>query len=142
MTAIAQMNWGRMKYAPDDPRLMPFMGELDRVYGLAEAHPGFLWRMADEEVARQLAELGHDDRMSATVSTWKSIADLKDYTFNSDHGVFLKRASEWFEPLPGPRLVIWGATDDARPDFREAFERLDHLSRYGDSDFAYGWPVD
>ncbi len=142
MATIAQMNWGRMKYAPDDPRLTPFTSELGRLYRLAEAHPGFVWRMADEEVAQQLAKLGFDDRMSATVSTWKSIADLKDYTFNSDHGIFLKRAAEWFETLPGPRLVIWGVPYDAQPDFKEAFERLDHLSRNGDSDFAYGWPVD
>ena len=135
------MNWGRMKYAPDDMRLAPFMSELDRVYRVAEMHKGFIWRMNDEEVARQLADLGHDDCMSATVSTWKSIEDLKDFTFNSDHGVFLKRAAEWFEPLPGPRLVIWSVARETRPDFRGAFDRLDHLSRNGDSEFAHGWPA-
>ncbi len=36
--AIAQMNWGRMKFAPDDPRLSEFMSSLGKVYALAEAH--------------------------------------------------------------------------------------------------------
>ena len=139
--AIAQMNWGRMKFAPDDPRLSEFMDALAYVYGLADAHPGFLWRIPDEAAATDLAELGYDDRTSATVSVWRSVDDLRDYTFNSLHGEFLDRKGEWFEKVDGPQLVIWNVEADARPDFREAFDRLDHLRTYGDSDHAYGWPA-
>ena len=137
--AIAQMNWGRMRYAPDDPRLAEFMGALDAVYGLAEAHPGFIWRMPDDAVALQLPALGFDDRVSATVSVWRSVGDLRDYTFNSRHGGFLDRKAEWFEAVEGPQLVIWDVDVDARPDFAEAFARLDHLRRHGDGAHARGW---
>ena len=76
--AIAQMNWGRMKHAPDDLRMSEFMGALARVYALAESHPGFIWRMPDDHVARDLAALGHDEKVSATVSVWECVADLRD----------------------------------------------------------------
>ena len=46
--AIARMNWGRMKFAPDDSNLSEFMGALGRVFALAEAHPGFIWRLSDD----------------------------------------------------------------------------------------------
>ena len=138
--AIAQMNWGRMKFAPDDPRLSEFMAALDPVYGQAEAHRGFIWRISEAAAAQELKALGHDDSISATVSVWQSIADLKDYTFNSDHGLFLERSAEWFEKVEVPQLVIWDVAQDARPGFREAFDRLAHLRQHGDSDVAYGWP--
>ena len=139
--AIAQMNWGRMKFAPADSRLSEFMGALARVYAQAEAHPGFIWRIPDDGAAQELAALGYDDRMSATVSVWQSVEDLRDYTFNSEHGDFLKRTTEWFETVEGPQLVIWSVDSLARPGFREAFERLEHLKAHGDSEMASGWPV-
>ena len=137
--AIAQMNWGRMRFAQDDPRLAEFMGALDAVYALAEAHPGFLWRIPDADVAPQLLALGFDDRISATVSVWRNVDDLRDYTFNGQHGMFLDRKAEWFDPVEGPQLVIWDVEDTARPGFAEAFARLDHLRNHGDSSFARGW---
>ncbi len=138
--AIAQMNWGRMKHAPDDPRLSEFMASLDEVYALAEAHPGFIWRIPDDAAATGLAALGYDNRISATVSVWTDVHSLRDYTFNSLHGTYLERKSEWFEVVDGPQLVIWDVATDARPDFAEAFAKLDNLRAHGDTPEAYGWP--
>lgn len=137
---IAQMNWGRMKHAPDDTRMTEFMDALDRVYALAENHPGFIWRIPDDDAAQGLAALGHDEKVSATVSIWQSVDDLRDYTFNSEHGAFLKRTSEWFETVEGPQLVIWKVDALTRPGFTEAFQRLDHLREHGASELAFGWP--
>ena len=55
--AIAQMNWGRMRFAPDDPRLSEFMAALDTIYRQAEAHRGFIWRIPDDDVAQELKAL-------------------------------------------------------------------------------------
>lgn len=137
--AIAQMNWGRMKFAPNHPRLSEFMDALERIYTQAEAHAGFIWRIQSEAAAQELAALGYDDRMSATVSVWRSVEYLRDYTFNSEHGTFLKRTAEWFEAVDGPQLVIWDVDPYTRPGFREAFDRLEHLRQHGDSEIAGGW---
>ena len=137
--AIAQMNWGRMKYPADDPRVKEFLDSLEEVYRLAESHSGFLWRIPDETIAAQLKASGFDNRISATVSVWKSLEDLHDYTFNSLHGAYLKRTSEWFEPVEGPQLIVWDVEDDATPSFFEAWERLQYLKQNGPSERGYGW---
>jgi hypothetical protein len=136
---IAQMSWGRMKYPVDDPRLKEFLDSLSEVYRLAEEHKGFLWRIPDEVIASELNASGFDNRMSATVSVWKSLEDLHDYTFNSLHGAYLKRTSEWFEKVDGPQLVVWDVEEGARPSFFEAWERLQDLKQNGPSHRGYGW---
>jgi len=138
--AIAQMNWGRLKYSLADHRNTDFNSALSTVYGLAEAHKGFIWRIPDDDATAELAALDHDERMSATVSVWRSIDDLHDFTFASLHSEFLRRKSEWFETVEGPQLAIWNVDHLERPSFRQAFERLEHLKRNGDSAFAQGWP--
>ena len=116
-----------------------FLNSLVEVYRLAEDHPGFLWRIPDDTIAAEITSSGFDNRMSATVSMWKRVDDLHDYTFNSLHGAYLKRTAEWFDQVDGPQLVVWDIEDDARPSFFEAWERLQHLKQYGPSHRGYGW---
>jgi len=139
--AIAQMNWGRMKFAPNDARAREFMGSLATVYELAEQHPGFIWRIPDGVIASELSSKGFDNRMSATVSVWQGVEALRDYTFNTMHGAFLNRTSEWFEKVEGPQLVIWAVNADSRPSFLDAWDRLQHLKLNGPSEKGYGWPA-
>lgn len=138
--AIAQMNWGRMKYPADDARLSDFLESLAEVYLLAEKHPGFVWRIPDSAIAAELKAHGFDDRMSATVSVWKSVDNLRDYTFNSLHGAYLDRRSEWFDVVDGPQLVVWAVDGGARPTFAEAWTRLLEMKEHGPSEHGHGWP--
>lgn len=137
--AIAQMNWGRMRWPPNDLRLGPFIESLETVYAEAANHPGFIWRIPDTEMAAQAMEAGFDNRISATVSVWQSIEALRDYTFNSSHGRWMARRSEWFEVVDGPQLVIWPVKAHSRPSLREALERLHHLKTNGPTIRAGSW---
>ena len=136
---IAQMNWGRLKYPLQDKRMSEFTDSLHNVYILAENHPGFIWRISESESELQLYDLGFDNLISSTVSVWNNIESLKDYTYNSLHGVYLKRSSEWFEKIDGPQLVIWNCEKDAQPNFKDSFDRLENLKNKGPTDYAYGW---
>jgi len=42
---LAQINIGRLVAPIDDPRLADFVAHLDPVNRLAEAAPGFVWRL-------------------------------------------------------------------------------------------------
>ena len=137
--AIAQMNWGKLKYLLEDEKMIEFSNSLNKVYSLAEDHPGFIWRISDREAEFQLSEIGFDKFISSTISVWKNIEALKDYTYNSLHGMYLKRSSEWFEKIEEPRLVIWNVEYNYKPTFKESFDRLEYLKINGPSDFAYGW---
>ena len=137
---IAQMNWGRLKYSLEDKRMTEFNESLSKVYGLAEKHPGFIWRIPDNQSESQLYDLGFDNLISSTISVWTDIESLKDYTYNSLHGVYLKRSSEWFQKnIDGPQLVIWNVNSNDQPSFKESFARLKYLNDNGPSDYAYGW---
>ena len=45
---LAQMNIGTMVGPKGDPRVQPFFDALDEINALAEASPGFVWRLTDE----------------------------------------------------------------------------------------------
>ena len=45
MWHVAQMNVGTVLYPTDDPRIAEFMNQLDAVNALADAAPGFVWRL-------------------------------------------------------------------------------------------------
>jgi hypothetical protein len=137
--AIAQMNWGRLKYLLEDKRMIEFSKSLNEVYSLAENHPGFIWRIPNNQLELQLSNLGFDKLISSTVSVWKDIESLKDYTYNSLHGVYLKRSSEWFQKIDGLQLVIWNAKNDDQPTVKESFDRLEYLQNNGPTDYAYAW---
>lgn len=136
---IAQMNWGRLLRDPGHPDLQPFEAATAEIYRQAEAFDGFVWRIPDEEISRQIPASGFDARMSATVSVWRNYQALRDYTFDSDHGRYLARSREWFETVEGPQLVIWNADMADRPSFTEALDRLKHLRESGPSQYAFGW---
>ncbi len=138
--AIAHMNWGRLLYPLDHPEMADFENALDGVFALAERHPGFVWRMSDEATASELGQLGYDERMSATVSVWKSIEALRDFAFRSRHGAYVNARDRWFEPAKPPQLVLWQVAAETRPTFEEAFQRLEILKREGPSSEAHGWP--
>ncbi len=138
--AIAQMNWGRLRHALDHPDMATFNAALSGVYALAEQHPGFIWRIPDDDAARQLGQLGHDNRLLATVSVWDTVEALHDFTFSHDHGAYFDQRAKWFEPVAPPQLVLWDTLPTARPTFEEAFRRLERLKTEGPSPSAYQWP--
>ena len=138
--AIAQMNWGRLRHALDHPNMAEFNAALDVVYGMAETHRGFIWRIPDARAEEQLAALGYDNRMSATVSVWETVEDLRAFTYKSDHAAYLAQKAKWFAPPAPPQLVLWDVPRDSQPSFAEAFRRLEMLKRNGPTADAYGWP--
>jgi hypothetical protein len=76
---LAQMNIGTMVAPKGDPRVQPFFDALDEINALAEASPGFVWRMTDDSgrnatgitysadpITEGLAKLWHLDRFGPT----------------------------------------------------------------------------
>ena len=137
--AIAQMNWGRLKYPVDHPLLSKFLGELEEVYGLAEQSPGFIWRLDEETLQEQLVVSGWDIRSSVTVSVWETEADLRRFTFDTVHGKYLDKRLEWYEVVEGPQLVMWTVDRNEKPDFLTALNRLEYLKNNDSTEYTFGW---
>ena len=139
MSHIAQLNIGRPLHPLDDPRMSEFMRNLDRVNAIAERTPGFVWRLKDDSNNATAFRPFDDPKMLVNMSEWESVEALERFVWATVHKQFYNRKGAWFERLATPHFVMWPIPGGHIPDLKEAKERLDHLTKRGDSDFAFGW---
>ena len=136
---LAELNVGYAKYPLDDPRMAPFMDNLDRINALAERSPGFVWRMkSDSGNATDIAVPG-DANMISNMSVWDDVEALGHYVFNTAHARFYDKRAEWFQAMISHHFVMWWIEDGHIPTLDEAMERLSMLQLTGSSDAAFGW---
>ena len=83
-----------------------FMALLDPVNAVADASPGFVWRLQTEEGNATALRPYEDDRMIVNMSVWESIEDLAAFVYRSGHVDVMRRRREWFEPMK-PYMVLW-----------------------------------
>lgn len=135
---LAQVNIGRLHHPVDDPRSAEFMENLDPINALAEAAPGFVWRLQDDSGNATAIRAFDDDTILPNLSVWESIDALKAYVFKSDHARFLRRRRQWFQPMDDlPVLTMWWVPAGHRPDMDEAKSRIDHLRDHGPTPTAF-----
>lgn len=104
---------------------------------LADASPGFLWRLQDEGGDSMATRPYDDERIAITLSVWETVEDLRRFVYRSHHVDYLKRRAEWFEPIEGYALVLWWIVEGSRPTVIEAKERLELLRERGPSPRAF-----
>jgi hypothetical protein len=103
---LAQFNVAMPKAPLDSPVMVEFMANLDRINALAEASPGFVWRLqTDDGNATALRPMG--ENAIVNMSVWRDVASLGDFVHKSGHVEFLKRRREWFERIAEAYVVLW-----------------------------------
>lgn len=141
-TAVAEFNLGRLRYGWDDPRTAEFAEALDAVYAVAARSPGFVWMMPEPEMDAAQRDpngpLGGDPLIASTLSVWRSVADLRAFTFDTLHGRYMARRGEWLRPGES-HLVLWRVDPAERPSVDEGVARLERLLADGPSAHAFGW---
>jgi|SRR5579871_504429 len=137
---IAEVNIGRLRGGPDDPRMADFYGNLARVNALAERMPGFVWRLKNEsgESALGLHWPG-DPEMAVNLTVWESAEALGKFVFQTAHRAIYVRKHEFFETPKEPTVAMWWIAVGHLPTLVEAKARLEHLIAHGPSAFAFGW---
>lgn len=133
---LAQLNVARLAAPIDSVQLADFVAQLDAVNALAEAAPGFVWRLQDE-TGNATAVRPWGDDVIVNMSTWTSAAALRAYVFGAGHVDVLRRRREWFVPMTSGHLVLWWVPAGHRPSLPEARERLDRLDREGPTAQAF-----
>ena len=133
---LAQLNIAQ-PIAPLDSEVMAeFMGALDNVNSLAEAAPGFLWRLKDDSGnATALKPMGPD--VIVNMSVWRDVACLSDFVHRSGHVDYLKRRKEWFQRIAEAYVVLWWVPAGHRPGIEEAVGKLRTLREKGPSAEAF-----
>jgi hypothetical protein len=133
---IAQLNIGRARGPVDGPIMAEFMALLDPVNAVADASPGFVWRLQTEEGNATALRPYEDERMIVNMSVWESIEDLAAFVYRSGHVDVMRRRREWFEPMK-PYMVLWWVPAGHVPTVEEAKDRLAHLRDHGPTPFAF-----
>lgn len=128
---LAQVNVARLRAPLDAPELADFVAALDPVNALADAAPGFVWRLQTDEGDATSIRAFDDDMIIVNMSVWESLEALRDFVYRSDHRTFLARRREWFDRMDAPMVALWWVPAGHRPTVSEAKERLDALDRLG-----------
>ena len=135
---LAQLNIARLRAPIDSPVLADFVAELDRINALAEASPGFVWRLQDESGdATALRPFGEE--LLINLSVWQDMQSLHGFVFRSDHAEIMRRRREWFERSLEAYLVLWWVPVGHQPDLAEAGDRLRIMRRRGPCPEAFSF---
>jgi hypothetical protein len=134
---LAQLNIAWARGAPDSPVMAEFMAALDHINALAEASPGFVWRLQTEEGNATAYRALEDERTLLNLSVWQSVETLADFVYKSGHVEVMRRRAEWFERMAEAYLVLWWVPAGHRPTVREAEGRLRHLRAHGPISHAF-----
>ncbi len=134
---LAQVNIGRIRAPITDPLMAEFTAALAEINALAEASPGYVWRLQDASGDATSIQAFPDPLLLVNISVWTDVASLQTYTYRSVHGRFFGRRQEWFEKHAGAHLALWWLPAGHIPTLAEAKERLATLDKQGPSAAAF-----
>src|SRR5437867_16811 len=139
MYHIAQVNIARMLAPLTDPIMAPFVAQLDVINALADASPGFIWRLQTPEGDATAIRPYEDERILVNMSVWTSLKDLSNYVYASEHRQVMKQRRQWFERFDGPYMALWWIPQGHIPTVEEAKERLSYLRTHGETPYAFSF---
>jgi Domain of unknown function (DUF3291) len=134
---IAQLNVGRAVAPLEAPQLADFMAWLDGINAIAEASPGFVWRLQGDSGNNTDLKVTADPLFIVNLSVWESIEALHAFTYRSEHRTVFARRYDWFERRETPNMVLWWLPAGTLPDVSDALGRLRRLADLGPTPEAF-----
>ena len=134
---LAEINIGRTVAPMDDPAMEGFVSQLDTINALAEASPGFVWRLKTDEGDATSIVAYDDPRIIVNMSVWESLQTLRAYVYTTNHADVLRDRKKWFEKLDSPHFVMWWIPAGHIPTVQEAKDRLAFLAEHGETAHAF-----
>lgn len=137
MFHLAEVNIALPREPLESELLSDFMAQLDPVNAVADASPGFVWRMKDDAGNNTEIRGFGDDRVIINMSVWESLEALRAFAYSERaHLDVLRRRREWFERLSF-YLVLWWVPIGHEPTVAEAEDRLARLELLGPTPEAF-----
>lgn len=138
MYHLAQLNIALPVAPLTSDELADFVAALDPVNAVADAAPGFVWRLQTEDGDATAVRGFDDDRLIVNMTVWESMEALADFVYrNPAHVAVLRERRRWFEKMAEAFQVLWWVPAGHRPSVTEAEERLHHLRAHGPSERAF-----
>ena len=134
---LAQINIALPLAPLDTPQLAEFMAGLAPINALADASPGFVWRLQSAEGDATTIRAFNDDRLLINMSVWVSLGTLSDFVYRSAHTAYLRRRRAWFARLAESVTTLWWLPAGQLPTIADAEQRLATLRQYGPTPVAF-----
>jgi hypothetical protein len=138
MFHLAQVNVARMRGAIDSPVMHEFAAQLEAVNALAEAAPGFVWRLKTDSGNATSIRAFDDEFIIVNMSVWVDIDSLFQFVYYEEqHSAAFRRRADWFEKMQTPAVALWWIDSAHRPTVEEAKHKLEHLHQHGPTTLAF-----
>jgi hypothetical protein len=139
---LAQVNIAVLREPLDHPALAGFVAALDPLNAVADAAPGFVWRLQEADGnATSIQAFEWADEVGQGVitnlSVWQSIEALADFAYGDDHRRILRQRRAWFHPVKAATLALWWIPAGSIPTVDEAEARVAHLRTHGPTPEAF-----
>jgi heme-degrading monooxygenase HmoA len=133
---LAQVNIGRPLEPLHSARLRGFVEMLEPINAVADAAPGFVWRLQTEDGDATAIRPFEDDQMIINMSVWATLEDFAAFVFGPQHLAVMRQRKQWFETMR-VYTCAWWVPVGTRPTPADAIARLDLLARLGPTADAF-----
>ena len=114
-----------------------FVQRLEEINVLADASPGFVWRLQTDEGNATYLRPFEDERLLLNMSVRESVEALRQYVYHSTHRELLRKRHAWFERFESAYTALWWVPAGHIPGIVEAKRRIAHLDAHGPMQFAF-----
>ena len=134
---IAQINIAKFRLPMAHPANAAFIASLDGVNAIAEAQPGFVWRLTGEGNNALDLKAFDDPDIAVNMSVWTDLDALTSFVYrNSAHREIMRRRREWFDHMEF-FLALWWVPVGHRPSVAEGVARIELLAQRGPTEDAF-----
>jgi hypothetical protein len=134
---LAQLNIALPAEPLTSARLSGFVELLEPVNALADASPGFVWRLQTEDGDATAVRGFGDDRLIINMSVWTSLDALAGFVFGDFHAQVMRQRRQWFARMREAYTVLWWVPAGVRPTVADAEQRLESLRDHGPTPYAF-----
>ncbi len=135
---VAQVNIALPLEPLTSARLADFVDRLEPVNALADAAPGFVWRLQTESGDATGVQVSDDPLLIVNLTVWESVEALESFAYRqATHLAVLRRRREWFERHIEAPTALWWVAAGHIPTLDEALDRLATLRARGPSPQAF-----
>ena len=134
---LAQANVARVRAPIDSPKLAEFVALLEPINAIADASPGFVWRLQSDDGDATSIRVFDDDELLVNISVWESVEALRAFVFETRHLEVFQRRKEWFHRIAEAHLALWWIPMGHIPTVADAEKRITYLRMNGPTPYAF-----
>jgi hypothetical protein len=136
---LAQVNVARPRAPLSDALMAEFTAALAPVNALADAAPGFVWRLQDATGDATAVPVPGDPGLIVNLSVWRSPGALRAFVYSGEHLAYMRRRHAWFARMAEAWQAMWWVPAGHEPPVEEAESRLLLVRAWGSTPAAFTW---